>query len=300
MNWIDCPMWFGTMEYSQEIEPPLSGADSSPDGWTDDGVFLGGDGYAVNSFNTHKVYVYSWAGSSSREMAQLMQSYRSGTYGRGKIYFVEPTIYDTNVLPAKWADPSITLDYEGPSLVPGVVGTPVNTSSFSVNRLPVKSVYYDLSNEPAVITLNDSNSVFIPIPDGMQLNLGAFYSSTTTNVGVFAITVTGSDSQIGFTRLTPKSTTDPNLFGNVITKVPGAAGVRLFIGKFLAGGGTVTVSAIHARLSPVGVIPEGPAYWIGGQGHGGCRFVGTPTYITNNGVDGGQIEFAATFREVLN
>lgn len=38
--------------------------------------------------------------------------------------------------------------------------------------------------------------------------------------------------------------------------------------------------------------------WIGGQGHSGCRFIGKPTYVNNTGVDGGQVSFAASFREV--
>lgn len=43
-------------------------------------------------------------------------------------------------------------------------------------------------------------------------------------------------------------------------------------------------------------LKEGP--WMGGQGHSGCRFIGKPTYINNTGVEGGQVGFAASFREV--
>lgn len=38
--------------------------------------------------------------------------------------------------------------------------------------------------------------------------------------------------------------------------------------------------------------------WVGGQGHSGCRFDGEPTYIEYTGVNGGQVGYAATFREV--
>lgn len=294
-------MWFGTVDYAGWIETPLSGADSTPGAWGDDGVYLGGDAYAYSSWNTHKNYTYSWPESSSREMAQLMHSYRSGTYGRGKLYWVEPTIYDTNVLPAKWADPSITLDREGPSLVPDVVALSTSTSSFSQNKLPVRSAQYvlDLSEESP--DLNDSNSVFIPIPDGMQLNVGAFYSSNDSDAGIYVTPVIGGGSQGGTnTRITPTSNTSSTLFTEVFTKNPGDVGVRLWIGKDDDVTATVTVAAIHARLSTIGTVPDGPLYWVGGQGHGGCRFVGTPVYITHNGVDGGQIEFAANFRETLN
>lgn len=43
-------------------------------------------------------------------------------------------------------------------------------------------------------------------------------------------------------------------------------------------------------------IKAGP--WIGGQGHSGCRFSGTPTYISNSPYGGGRVGFAATFVEV--
>lgn len=297
---MSCQMWFGTQNYAGWIDAPLSGASSGAEGWGDDGTYLGGDAYVVQSSNTHKVYIYSWPQSSSREMAQLMQSYRSGTYGRGKLYWVEPTIYDTNVLPAKWADPSITLDYEGPSLVPDVVATSANTSSFSQNRLPIASAQYNLDFVEESPTLNGSNSLFIPIPDGMQLNVGAFYSSTDADAGIYVTPALSGGSQGGSnTRITPKSNTDSSMFSETFTKGSGEAGVYLWIGKDDDVTATVTIAAIHARLSPIGVVPDGPNYWIGGQGHIGCRFVGTPTYITHNGVDGGQIEYAATFREVL-
>lgn len=40
------------------------------------------------------------------------------------------------------------------------------------------------------------------------------------------------------------------------------------------------------------------AAWVGGQGHSGARFSGTPTYVTNSPINGGRIGFAATFTEV--
>ena len=42
---------------------------------------------------------------------------------------------------------------------------------------------------------------------------------------------------------------------------------------------------------------EGPA-WLPGSGNSGCKFVGNPTWIANSGVNGGQIGYAATLKEV--
>ena len=48
--------------------------------------------------------------------------------------------------------------------------------------------------------------------------------------------------------------------------------------------------------TPVPEESRGP--WHGGQGHSGCRFDGQPTYVEYTGVNGGQVGFSATFREV--
>lgn len=95
------------------FKTPSSGADTSPVGWNSEGTTLNGDGYAFGSFGSHKVYQFDWGSSNAREVAQRMKSYADGTYGRGYIYFVDPTLYELNILPAAWADPSMGIDYEG-------------------------------------------------------------------------------------------------------------------------------------------------------------------------------------------
>ena len=37
--------------------------------------------------------------------------------------------------------------------------------------------------------------------------------------------------------------------------------------------------------------------WVGGMGHSGVRFNGTPTMIHNTGVNGGQVGYSASFIE---
>src|SRR5690606_3795009 len=82
-----CGLWFGTEQHAGWFPTPLSGADSSPVGWGADGTHLNGGGWAMGSWNSHKRYTYEWGQSSSREVAQLLKSYRDGTYGRGLLYF---------------------------------------------------------------------------------------------------------------------------------------------------------------------------------------------------------------------
>lgn len=289
-------MWFGTQDRAGWIETPQTGADVGAVAWGESGTLINGGGYAFNSFNSHKEYVFEWRSTSSREAAQEMMSYYSGTYGRGKLYFQDPLTYTTNVLPARWADPSITCDFEGASLIPGVEPERVKASSDPTLKLPVYSARYTL---PATGT-HRGNHVFIPIPDGYFLVVGAFYSASTPDTGVYVAPVSpGGVISSNESRVTPSTPTE--LFTTPLFKLPGVMGAALWLGKpDSAAGSTLTVNAIHARLLPVDTTantPAGENYWVGGQGNEGVRFMGPPTYINNTGRDGGQVQFAASFTE---
>src|SRR6185437_15291438 len=181
-------------------------------------------------------------------------------------------------------------------LVPGVIPTGTPTTGFPTYDLPVRSAFYNLTpvgvNAPEF--LDDSNSVFIPIHEGFQLNLGAFYTSTGS-ARVFFSSVSAGGTASG-SNIIPASTGP--LFSTVYTTAPGEIGIRHWVSKFTAAAATITLSALHARLSPIGETPRGPQKWVGGQGHSGCRFATFPTYINQAGTDGGQVQYAASFREV--
>lgn len=297
-------MWFGTQDYSLWVPTPLSGADVSPKAWGDNGTLLNGSGYALNSFNSHKEYNFSWRQSSSREVAQRMKSFFDGSYGRGKIYFIDPLTMDMNVLPARWADPSITCDFEGPRLVPGVDPTSVANSGFETFGLPVRAAQFNLAGATPVSStapvLNDSNSVYIPIPDGYTLHLGANYSSTSSLAGVYYTPISqGGVATSTSYRLIPLDNAT-NVLSNSYSKQPGIIGVRVWIGKTSSTTATVTVGGMSAVLYPTGVnLLDREPRWYGGQGNAGVRFAGPPTYINHNGRDGGQVEYAATFVESI-
>jgi len=281
---------------------PLQGADSSPSAWGVDGTLLNGGGYGFHSFGSHKRYTYEWPQSSSPETAQMMKSYRDGTYGRGLLYFLEPGIYRTNVLPAHWADPSMSLDNEAPSLVYGLDPIEVPTSGGENLGLPVSSVLYDLSNTPAQITPTPDSSVFIPIPPGHTLILGAFYSATGT-AGIYATPLNNNGTLGDNVKLTEKDNSDLDV---VTDQFEGdIKGVRLWVAREDGTDSSLTIAAMCGRLietvdlanpAKEAKLVSGP--WIGGQGHSGCRFSGTPSYVTNSPVQGGRVGFAASFVEV--
>lgn len=242
-------LWFGTIDKMEFLPTPNRGADVSPTGWNAGGELLSGGAYQMGSFNSAKNYQFEWPASSSRQAAQLMKSYADGTYGRGLIYFVDPLTYTTNVLPALWADPSMAISSESNTLVPGVTPSGIPTSANSDLRLPVRSAFYDLTATgiSGPDYLDDSNSVFVPIPEGYSLGLGAIYSATGS-AGVFYSPVFLGGSATGSARLDPVNAAGETLINAVVSPVPGQIGVRLWVGKTASGVASITLTAMTGRL----------------------------------------------------
>ena len=313
-------LWFGTHAGGMRWMPtPLSGAEMSPEGWETGGTLLNGGGYQQNSFGSHKTYTFEWPESSSREAASLMKAYADGTYGRGLIYFVDPLIYDQNVLPAQWADPSMVLNYEGVSHVYGEVPTGTPTTNPKPNHLPITSAVYDLSYITSGFR-GVEDAVFVPIPEGYSLLLGAVYTSTGSG-GIFASWQDSNGVIQSAQRLTQVS---PAEVGTFLPDVAvNGEGVWLWVGKTSSGAASVTITSMIARLVKTSDLNTGTVYgdgfygqfsygsalpyrvlklykgpWQSGMGHSGCRFIGKPTYIANTGVNGGQVSYSASFREV--
>lgn len=291
--------WFGTEERMGWMPAPLRGASSNPSGWSAGGTTLQGGGWAVHSWDTHKEYMFEWHESSSPEVAQRMKSYRDGTFGRGLLYFLDPSTYEINVLPSRWADPSMALNDESPSLLYGVSPTPVTTSGGEGNMLPVQSASYAVTTAAASTPAAD-DSLFVPIPEGYTLHLGAFYSYTGA-AGVWATPVNSNGTNGTAVRLSPLDLDGTTVSGNTFASP--LRGVRLWLGRSSSATSAMTITALSGRLVPtslsapqVAIIMQSP--WLGGQGHSGCRFLQPPTYITNSAVSGGKIGFAASFTEV--
>lgn len=298
-------LWFGTVDRMQWFPTPNRGAEVSAQGWQDGGTTLNGGAYQLNSFGAAKNYIFEWPSSSSREVAQLMKSFSDGTYGRGLIYLVDPLTWHMNVFPAHWADPSMSLGIEAPPLVPGITPAAVATSGGEAMNLPVRSAVYGLAGTGAMVpsALNESNSVFIPIPEGTALDLGAVYTSTGTS-GVFYSPVSRGGVAGAAVRVAaaPPSGGATGIITTRVAQAPGVVGVRVWVGHISGSPGNLTLTAMLARIvamdSPATHTSIASKPWVGGQGNSGCRFIGKPTYINNTGVDGGQVSFAASFREV--
>lgn len=318
MSWFRKKMWLDVEGgWAGWIDTPNSGADAGSEGWGAQGVLLNGGGYSLNSWGTHKRYTFEWSGASSRESAQFMQSLRQGAYGKGLIHFIEPTLYDTNVLPARIAQPSLMLDDGGTPMVFGVTPAGVPAPGAVSNNLPVRAARWGLNNT-ASGWRGERESVYISIPEGYTLALGAVYTSTGSG-GIF---VRSDGVNVRLPELPPST---DNLVSPATIMFSGVRNVRLFVGKDSSGSASVTATALTGRLirtrdvfkpggvgygdAPYGALPYGGSElskrwdlmakrpWVGGMGNSGVRFNGTPTMVHNTGVDGGQVGYAASFIE---
>lgn len=286
----DC-MWFGTEERMGWIPAPRSGAAMNPEAWSVGGVLLSGGGYQSLSWGSHKTYTFEWSSASSVEAAQLMKSYKDGTYGRGLIYFIDPLLYEKNILPARLADPSMAVGDESASLVYDSSPTTIANVGNSTNDLPVAGASYDLTGVPTGI--RQGESTFIPIPEGYTLYLTAYYAFTGTG-GIFATPQSGKNLLGSPVKLTANAA---NATAPVATPFTGISGVRVWLGRTSTASSTVSAYAMIGRLVKNG-SPAPTGKWIGGGGHSGARFSSIPTYVANSSVNGGQVGYAASFREV--
>lgn len=232
-------MWFGTEQYMQWIETPQSGADSTPEEWAASGTLLNGGGYVNHSWGSHKTYNFSWSNTATREAAQTMKSYRDGSYGRGLLYFVSPLIYDTNVLPARWASPSMATQDEGFGHIYSLTPKALPVTGFEKNRYPVETASYTVPARGA--QYDERSALFIPIPPGMTLWIGAVYEATG-GLGVHVRTDSGTDVTVP-----PVGLSDDVVAPLAVT----GKFARLWFGSTgLTPGGTLNVTAVTARLAP--------------------------------------------------
>lgn len=283
-------MWFGTEQRMGWIETPQTGADVSGAGMVAESTLLGGGAHVRNSWDSHKTYTFSWGDSTTLDMVSLLQGYRNGSYGRGLLYFHDPMYYGTNLLPKRWADPSMAVNFEAEPIIPENWPTSVPVNS-SANNYPITAARYTL---PANYSSQaDSAEHFIPIPPGMTLLLGGVYSGPGQ---VYVRT------PAGITVIPSMGLSDVNV---VNTAVSGQPWARLGVRNLSASASQITITGMTARLSEVFVagggalqteLAAGP--WRSGEGHSGVAFVGNPTVINYNGVNGGQLGLSCVLREV--
>ena len=287
-------MWFGTIDSQtgatrmQWIPTPNSGADVSSLGMGSEATLLNGGGYQRNSWDSHKMFQFTWGESASLELASAIESYRNGSYGRGLIHFIDPMHYHTNVLPKRVADPSMAVNFEAEPLVPDVYPTSVPTGN-TPTGLPVNSAVYS-----GPVSVNSASAIPVVVPPLHSVSFGWSGEATSPSAGFATVAIGVSGFSGGITP--PIPTTSANVTS--VSGVAGANGGLVIILPAIASGESITVAAMNARIFAPGEAVDHSGPWYAGQGHSGCRFVGNPTLVNYNGVDGGQVGLSCTLTEV--
>lgn len=278
-------MWFGTFHHSEFIDCPVVGSEMSPRSWGSGGEFLSGGGWQVEAPDAHKEFSLSWSGASAVSAANRLQAYRDGAYSKTAgdlFYFHDPLSYAVNVLPKRWAQPSL-MARTGAPWAPNEVPGP------GVRNLPLTGAHIvagttdPLGPGPGVL--------FVPIPVGKYLGLGANTVSASPN-GLFYRVVNTNGTVMPPMRMNADNTQG---IGNPTGAIRGI--LLYFKGTFDVFGIRAIIYSSSFNDLPSD-FPSVTWVWHAGMGHSGCRFTAPPTYVPTDGLFGGRASFAATLKEV--
>ncbi len=309
---MDGKMWFGVPGHSEWIPAPSSGADVSPQGRGESGSLVGGGGFVNQSYANHKMYQFTWNDGSALQMAQKMRSYATGVWGRDRLLFVDPMTYHTNILPLQWSIPAMTVKGWGeyPSLMrsrPKYTEFLQTKSDLGIDA-PIRSVDYEITTDHGAGAPAYRDRLWISVPAGMRLRMGAAYTASEPDLGVYWGVYDGQFTQ-GENRLTPLTGNETNLLPN---SVNGPATILMWVGNRSGSdmntrSGSLDLHFIQARLETISPADRWkmPFPWTNddrtfypGQGHSGCRPDGLPTMTYTSAVGEGQAGFSITLREV--
>lgn len=260
-------VWFGTKGLEQWIPCPSVDVPATKQGYGESKAFLGGGAFVRRSKVAAKRYTMSWV-QKSRDTLAPIQDYADGVYGNGFIYYLDPFAMDRNVLPSYVAQPAQNY-YDGPFVVDGVRPALLTDASMT-NGYPVESAVYTIS--PG----SKCPSLYVPIPPGHTLAIGAHGQSLTGNAGISVTPQVSSTGTGTATTFAPTSLTSPR-FGYTFSASAGMVGVNISLVSYVANS-QLQLYGIIAQIRPDGqAFPDGG--FISGQGSSGMQFLpGSPTY----------------------
>lgn len=249
-------MFMGPRGALQVVPACAINPDFSTFGWSSKSNSLNGRAGVRGSVASHKEYMMTWS-PTSRDRLRVITDIRSGMYGTGLIYFLDPMAMDKNVLPEHWGFPAQAA-LDAPVLVgdvrPTTVSTPANTLGY-----PLTSAVYEAGT---------ALSLHIPIPAGFVAWVGWHGSGTGGLKVTPVISITSTDTPVYPAVL---SVTDPQRMN---ASYAGSSYVGIDL-ELVGGTGSV-FSGLMVQVLPVGTTPE-TGNFISGQGNAGCKFEGFPT-----------------------
>lgn len=122
--------YFGNIRKAGYYPAPSSGMDAGSYGQTDQLDYWNGGSYVAQGSGTHRQFAMEWRINDKTALSWL-NDYRSGNYGTGLLYFIDP--FALNPVPPHWGTPMLS-GMGWPSLVGGnVKPTLVPTTYTRVN-----------------------------------------------------------------------------------------------------------------------------------------------------------------------
>lgn len=267
-------MWMGARGYEQWVPAPKTSADFSSIGVLQQDQYLNGGSGIRGSKDSHKEYNMAWSSARREELAPVLAT-ASGIYDDEQspdlVYFVDPTVYDWNVLPAMLAAPyktgadgvPLTFDADGYPFYPDI--DPGSANAFGY---PARAATYRLT--PGM----SDRRTYIPIPPGKTFWIGVHGQN-----GGAGISVTPFNGAAAYPTVypTPLDVTTDQRVNTSWSAADGITGVEIGIG-LTAGNSTgwTTVQGIIGQMLDDGAQPF-PGGFIPGEGNSGCEFASTPT-----------------------
>lgn len=97
-------IYFGTRDRMRWVKAPAVNTPLSKAGWSNVGTDLNGGGYAKLSPTAHREYEFTWGASPAQDIYDILD-YRSGAYGLGFLYYLDPFAMETNAFSEAFSMP---------------------------------------------------------------------------------------------------------------------------------------------------------------------------------------------------
>lgn len=258
-------VWFGTRDLMQWVKAPATNMGRTRRQWESATGYLNGGQSLIASNYSALAYTLSWNVLDS-ETENTISGYHAQVYGDGLIYFSDPFSWD-NVMPLNWSAAYLGAQ-DAPSLLHNQRPT---TSALTVNaaRYPTKMANYTVD----LYSTDNVNDVYIPVPRGYSINVGAIGSTTGSAHIAMRINIDGPN----YGTTVPFFSPDNSIIGGMTYRhIDNYAGENDFVRFYLHGTGQINLVGVHAFISKIGEEPRTYDYFPMGKGNSGLRFEGTP------------------------
>lgn len=264
-------MWMGTRNYERWVPAAKVNADFSSVGNRDQDQYLNGGAGVRGVKDGHKEYNLTWS-SKRREALAPVLDLAKGLYDEGLdndlIYFVDPTVYDWNILPDMLAAPyktgvsgvPLTNDTNGYPVYPSIDASPRNSYGY-----PARSATYTVSASTV-----PAPPLYIPIPPGKTLWLGVHGTAAGARLMVTPFNGPAALTPVAATLLPSDTDQRVNMSWS---NADGVSGVEIALG---ATAGTITLQGLIGQILDDSIVPF-PGDFISGEGNSGCEFANIPT-----------------------